>query len=137
MPRRRDIVDEHAFAGGRDAGAERSDERVGSDWVFQQHATDPRLDGTLAIKINVDLRPDGSAEMWGTWELTHAGGTWAGPWTGTIAPGKTTHCLLGSGNGSGGHAGLAWHWQGRFIEGSEGFTPDVEVVTTGWIEPAS
>ena len=104
-------------------------------WAYQLHATDPRLDGTIEQVINYDMRPDGSAEMWGATTVANAGGTWEGLWTGAIEREGSIHIVLGTATGTGSYEGLVWQWQGHFIEGDYGFTPDVETITTGWIEP--
>ncbi len=64
-------------------------------WAYQLHATDPRLDGTIEQVINYDMRPDGSAEMWGTTTVANAGGTWEGPWTGAIEREGSIHTSSG------------------------------------------
>jgi len=69
-------------------------------------ASDPRLAGTRLVTLNENRRPDGSADMWGTFTIEGDDGAWTGDWTGTIDPGYTTHRLSGTLVGSGAHAGL-------------------------------
>jgi hypothetical protein len=105
-------------------------------WQYQFHATDPRLDGTFELVINYDMRPDGSADMWGTQTLTNDGGTWEGPWTGVIARGRGAHYTLQNLTGTGDYAGLIWKSQTHFETGPEYSETDLPLsVVTGWIEP--
>lgn len=103
-------------------------------WQYQMHATDPRLDGTFEVVINYDMRPDGSADMWGRQTLTNDGGTWEGPWTGVIA--RDAHYTLQNLTGTGDYAGLVWKSQTHFETGPEYSETDLPLsVVTGWIEP--
>jgi hypothetical protein len=105
-------------------------------WQYQHHATDPRLDGKFEVVINYDMRPDGSADMWGTQILTNEGGTWEGPWTGVIARNGGAHYTLQNLTGTGDYAGLVWKSQTHFETGPEYSEADLPLsVTTGWIEP--
>jgi hypothetical protein len=106
-------------------------------WIFDQKSSDPRLTGTVETRYSVDLRPDGSGELWGTLVIRNDEGTWEGEWTGTIARGGTTHYILGEASGTGAYKGLTYHLQGHFLEKSgEGFAPGTDVVISGWIEKA-
>jgi hypothetical protein len=106
-------------------------------WIFDQKSSDPRLTGTVETRYSVDLRPDGSGELWGTLVIRNDEGTWEGDWTGTIARGGTTHYILGEASGTGAYKGLTYHLQGHFLEKSgEGFAPGTDVVISGWIEKA-
>lgn len=105
-------------------------------WQYQFHSTDPRLDGTFEQVINYDLRPDGSADMWGTGTLTNAGGTWEGPWTGVIARNGGIHYLLQTFTGTGGYEGLVYKSLTHTESGPEYSEPDLPLsVSLGWIEP--
>jgi hypothetical protein len=105
-------------------------------WEYQHHATDSRLDGTLQLVISYDMRPDGSADMWGTQTLTNPSGTWEGPWTGMIARNGAVHYTLQNLTGTGEYEGLVWKSQTYFEAGPEYAEPDLSLsVSTGWIEP--
>ncbi len=103
-------------------------------YLYELQATDARLDGTLEANINFDMRPDGSATMWGTETLTNDGGTWEGPWTGVIASDGTNYVLqtlLGTGE----YEGYVLKWQTHFDEPSAFSEPGFGTVSTGWIAP--
>ena len=103
-------------------------------YLYEQQATDSRLDGTLEVVINFDERQDGSATMWGTETVTNEGGTWEGPMTGVIAP-DGTHYVLGTLLGTGEYEGYVLKWQTHFNEAPEFSEPGLETVSTGWIAP--
>ena len=103
-------------------------------YLYEQQATDSRLDGTLEVVINFDERQDGSATMWGTETVTNEGGTWEGPMTGVIAA-DGTHYVLGTLRGTGEYEGYVLKWQTHFGEPSAFSEPGFETVSTGWIEP--
>jgi len=103
------------------------------NWIFDQNASDPRLVGKYEIWFNIDSRPDGSGEMWGTAQLTTNDGVWKGAWTGAIASGQTPQYMVGEFFGSGAYEGLEWHNQSHFVGSGAGFTTDIEIVGTGWI----
>ncbi len=105
-------------------------------WQYQFHSTDPRLDGTFEEVINYDLRPDGSADMWGTGTLTNDGGTWEGPWTGVIGRNGGVHYVLQTFTGTGDYEGLVWKSLTHLESGPEYSEPDLPLsVSIGWIEP--
>ena len=105
-------------------------------WEYQHHATDSRLDGILQVVISYDMRPDGSADMWGTQTLTNDDGTWEGPWVGMIARDGGVHYTLQALTGTGDYEGLVWKSQSYFEAGPEYTEPDLPLsVSTGWIEP--
>jgi hypothetical protein len=104
-------------------------------WTYRHASSDPRLTGRLDVVINVDQRQaDKSAALWGTGVLRNAGGIWVQRWTGGIAAGGDVHHVYGTFKGAGGYAGLVAHESGWFAEAGEGFTPDIQVVGSGWIE---
>ena len=67
---------------------------------------DPRLDGLQRVSVSVDMRADGSADVWGTLTMISESGAWSGDWTGSIDIGYTTRRLAGVLAGSGAYAGL-------------------------------
>ena len=69
-------------------------------------ASDPRIRGVQESEVSIDLRPDRSADMWGTYRLTNVDGSWEGNWTGTVAAGYSTHAMDGVASGTGSYAGL-------------------------------
>jgi len=92
--------------------------------------SDPRIDGSARTVLNGDQQADESAAMWGTEEITVDGAiTWAGDFTGTVAPGYTTHRFAGSDLGYGPYAGLVYDWT-MIGDPASGY------VTSGTIQPA-
>ncbi len=89
-------------------------------------SSDARLDGVATVDLNLDLREDESADMWGSATIETDGGTWRGYWLGTVDEGYTTHHMEGVYLGSGGYEGLRLRTS-QTSDGSDG-------VITGTIE---
>ncbi len=68
--------------------------------------SDPRVGGTMTLDLSTDQRPDGGADSWGAAALSGPGGTWTGPWIGTVDAGDGIHRLTGVLLGTGSDAGL-------------------------------
>jgi hypothetical protein len=67
---------------------------------------DKRISGSTTVQISLDVKADGSAEIWGTMVTRNTGGTWEGIWSGTVDPGFTTHHMEMLLHGTGEYAGL-------------------------------
>ena len=67
---------------------------------------DPRVSGTSALMVSIDMRADESADLWGGTTLTNDLGSWEGFLFGTVDPGYTTHRVLTLMRGSGAYEGL-------------------------------
>jgi hypothetical protein len=89
-------------------------------------SSDARLDGVATVDLNLDLREDESADMWGSATIETDGGTWRGYWLGTVDEGYTTHHMEVVYLGSGGYEGLRLRTS-QTSDGSDG-------VITGTIE---
>ncbi len=70
--------------------------------------SDPRLTGTGKNELSIDMRPDESADIWGTYVLVNDGGTWEGRWAGTVDKGYTTHRVEALLVGTGDYEGLLY-----------------------------
>ncbi|NJD29698.1 MAG: hypothetical protein FIA92_15585 [Chloroflexi bacterium] len=93
--------------------------------------SDPRLDGTTRTVVNGDRALDGTANLWGTEEITVDGAvTWAGDYSGTVAADYTTHRLSGTHIGYGPYVGLVYEWT---MIGD----PESGYVNRGTIQPAN
>jgi hypothetical protein len=108
----------------------------GEDWVHRYEMSDLRLSGEQESIINVDVRADGSADIWGTAVIRNDGGTWECPqWTGTIARGGLEHYIWAVYTGTGAYAGLTYYEQVHFVEISGVSRPPEEgVAVSGWIQ---
>lgn len=91
-------------------------------------SSDARLDGVATVDLNLDLREDESADMWGSATIETDGGTWRGYWLGTVDEGYTTHRIEVVYLGSGGYGGLRLRTS-QTSDGADG-------VITGMIETA-
>lgn len=76
----------------------------------QGMASDPRVAGEATVNLNVDLRADQSADMWGMVTLAGPNGTWTGPFTGLIDKGYATHRVAAVLRGTGGYKGLQYRY---------------------------
>ena len=93
-----------------------------------EYATDDRVSGASTRNFNSDTRPDGSADWWGTSEITNAGGRWLGVWRGALdAHGNLT--IAWTSIGSGGYAGL--RYRANVVSPSDA----TDLTVTGTIEP--
>jgi hypothetical protein len=70
--------------------------------------SDLRVSGTGANEISIDMRLDGSADIWGTYVLANEDGTWEGYWAGTVDEGYTTHRVESLLVGTGDYEGLLY-----------------------------
>jgi hypothetical protein len=73
-------------------------------------ASDPRLSGTRTITFAIEIRPDQSATLAGSSVLRNDDGEWAGTFSGSVAPGYTTHEVDATAQGSGAFAGLRYRF---------------------------
>ncbi len=72
-----------------------------------EYTTEERVSGASTRNFNADTRPDGSADWWGTSEVTNDGGRWLGVWRGSLdVQGNLT--IAWTSIGSGGYAGLRY-----------------------------
>ena len=95
-----------------------------------EYATDDRVGGASTRNFNADTRPDGSADWWGTSEITNAGGRWFGVWRGALdSQGNLT--IAWTSIGSGGYAGL--RYRANVVSPSDA----TELTVTGTIEPVT
>lgn len=74
-------------------------------------SSDPRLEGSATILIRVDERADGSADTWGEATIIATdGGTWSGPWRGSLEPAGTAWSTEGFYEGRGANTGLRYRY---------------------------
>ncbi|MDA8201776.1 MAG: hypothetical protein M0Z49_03270 [Chloroflexi bacterium] len=92
--------------------------------------SDPRVSGPATVHVNIDIRPDQSADLWGTATIAGPDGTWTGPFAGFVEAGYTTHRMAAVMRGTGAYAGLQYRYTQTGTDGTN-FT------STGVIEAAA
>jgi hypothetical protein len=105
-------------------------------WVLRYEMSDERVSGDQDTMINVDQRPDGSADAWGTAVISNDEGTWECPrYTATIARDGLEHYTWAVYKGTGAYDGLTYHIQVHFVElPGVSKPPEVGAAVTGWIQ---
>ena len=68
--------------------------------------SDPRVTGTQTGTLSIDEHPDGSAELWQSYQLVAGTGGWIGAASGLVAAGYTTHRIQVRAVGTGACEGL-------------------------------
>ncbi len=96
-------------------------------------ASDSRVVGDMAVRTSIDIRPDRSADMWGTASIAGPDGNWSGAWTGLVEKGYAIHRMAALLEGSGAYEGLQY----RFTQtgNASGSSSDYEL--SGVIEPVA
>ncbi len=89
--------------------------------------SDARVSGPATVHVNIDIRPDQSADLWGTATIEGPDGTWTGPFTGFVEAGYTTHRMTAVMRGAGAYEGLQYRYT-QTGTGGQSFT------STGVIE---
>ena len=94
-----------------------------------EYTTEERVSGASTRNFNADTRPDGSADWWGTSEITNDGGRWLGVWRGSLdVQGNLT--IAWTSIGSGDYAGL--RYRANVVSPSDA----TDLTVTRTIEPA-
>jgi hypothetical protein len=109
-------------------------------------ASDARATGSVASTAQVDAHADDSGDMWGTWVLTNADGTWDGKFSNVLSSAAAavpdTEYLLVHAHGTGAYKGLELIMLGsaagpaEYASLNERFEPGTDQVLIGWIQKA-
>jgi hypothetical protein len=83
----------------------------GMQMTCSVEGSDPRVTGTQTGTLSIDEHPDGSAELWHSYQLLAGAGGWVGAASGLVAAGYTTHRLQARATGTGAYEGLVLEFE--------------------------
>ena len=103
-------------------------------------ASDPRVGGICEVTLNLDQRPDESADIWASWVLTNDKGTWVcDKQVGSTNTGYVDGSLFSQAKGTGEYEGLVSYWSQHFLGPDLLYaleSPSAKSAIVGWIQKA-
>lgn len=102
----------------------------GRQSIAMEVSSDPRLSGLSYLTVNMNIRPDGTVRMWGTFRMEAAGGTWEGIWEGKNSTEGLSYRATGHGR-NGEVDGLQLLWEATYPPNSLSGTATARILAPG------